>query len=68
MGLTDLFRRWFKARDAGALERAEDETRMTPYERDVDREDFEARKDDIRADNTFAGRAAEEAAEGELEE
>jgi hypothetical protein len=29
------------------LELAEEETRMTPLERDVDKQDFEARKDDV---------------------
>lgn len=32
-----------------AVARAEEETRMTPAERDVAEEDFEARKDDVAA-------------------
>jgi hypothetical protein len=52
MGLKDLFRRWSKDEDERAIERAEEETRMTPFERDVDREDFEGRKDDLFATET----------------
>jgi hypothetical protein len=47
MGLKDLFSRWSKGEDERALERAEEETRMTPFDRDVDQEDFEGRKDDL---------------------
>jgi hypothetical protein len=47
MGLKDLFSRWSKGEDARAVERAEEESRMTPFERDVDQEDFEGRKDDL---------------------
>jgi hypothetical protein len=47
MGLKDLFSRWSKGEDARAIERAEEESRMTPFERDVDREDFEGRKEDL---------------------
>jgi hypothetical protein len=49
MGLKDLFSRWSKGEDERAIERAEEESRMTPFERDVDREDFEGRKDDVYA-------------------
>ncbi len=49
MGLKDLFRRWSKGEDERAIERAEEESRMTPYERAVDREDYEGRKDDLYA-------------------
>jgi hypothetical protein len=49
MGLKDLFSRWSKGEDERAIERAEEESRMTPLERDVDREDFEGRKDDLYA-------------------
>ena len=47
MGLKDLFKRWSKAEDARAIERAEEESGDTPYERDVAAEDFEARKQDV---------------------
>lgn len=49
MGLKGLFSRWSKGEDERAIERAEEESRMTPFERDVDREDFEGRKDDLYA-------------------
>jgi hypothetical protein len=49
MGLKDLFSRWSKGEDERALERAEEESRMTAFERDVDQEDFEGRKDDLYA-------------------
>lgn len=49
MGLKDFFRRWSKGEDERAVERAEEESRMTPLQRDVDREDFEGRKDDVYA-------------------
>jgi hypothetical protein len=41
---------------------------MTAYERDVDQEDFEARKDDLAAGSSWAGREAEGAASGELDD
>jgi hypothetical protein len=68
MGLKDLFSRWTKAENRRATKRADLESGMTPYERDVDKEDFEARKDDIAADSTWAGREAEGAARGELDD
>lgn len=46
MGFFDFIKRWSKHEDDRALERAEEETRMTPHERDVFEEDYEARKDD----------------------
>ena len=49
MGLKDLFSRWSKSEDDRAIERAEEESRMTPFERDLDQEDFEGRKDDLYA-------------------
>ena len=49
MGLKDLFSRWSKSEDERAIERADEESRMTPFERDVDREDFEGRKQDLYA-------------------
>ena len=67
MGLKDLFSRWSKAEDRRATERAELESRMTPEERAFNKEDFEARKDDLAAGSTWAGREAEGAASGELD-
>jgi hypothetical protein len=67
MGLKDFFQRWSKREDARAVERAEEESRMTPYERDVDREDFEGRKDDIAAGRNLAGEAARDVAADDLE-
>jgi hypothetical protein len=67
MGLKNLFQRWSKREDARAVDRAEEESRMTPYERDVDREDFEARKDDISAGRSFAGEAARDVAADDLD-
>ena len=58
MGLKDLFSRWSKGEDQRAVERAERESHMTPYERAVDGEDFEARKDDIAATSGWAGSEA----------
>jgi hypothetical protein len=43
MGLRDIWRNWTKGEDRRAVERAEDEARLTPVERDVADEDFEAR-------------------------
>jgi hypothetical protein len=40
------------------LERAEEETRMTPAERDVAEEDFEARKDDVATSGGYVGGGA----------
>jgi hypothetical protein len=39
---------------------------MTPYERDVDREDFEARKDDLLAGRDRAGADALDVADDDL--
>lgn len=49
MGLKSFFRRWSKGEDRRAIERARLESRMTPHERTVAREDFEERKDDTAA-------------------
>jgi hypothetical protein len=65
MGLKDFFSRWTKGEDSRAIDRAELESRMTPEERAFDQEDFEARKDDIAADSSLAGREAEGSARGE---
>lgn len=65
MGLKDLFSRWTKGEDARATERAERESQMTPQERAIDQEDFEARKDDTAAASSWAGREAEGAASDE---
>jgi len=40
---------------------------MTPEERAIDQEDFEARKDDVAAGSSWAGREAEGAERGELD-
>jgi hypothetical protein len=68
MGLKDLFSRWTKGEDERAIERAKGESQMSREERAHDQEDFEARKDDTAADSTWAGREAEGAASGELDE
>ena len=68
MGLKDLLRRWSRGEDARAVDRAKEESGMTPVERDEDREDFEARKDDIAATRGYAGSEAEQAAEAELDD
>ncbi|HEY8645582.1 MAG TPA: hypothetical protein VIL77_06880 [Gaiellaceae bacterium] len=68
MGLKDLFSRWMKSEDRRATERADLESRMTSQERAVDQEDFVARKDDTAASSTWAGREAEGAARGELDD
>jgi hypothetical protein len=66
MGLKDLFSRWTNGEDRRATERAELESRMTAKERAFDKEDFEARKDDIASGSTWAGREAEGAAADDL--
>lgn len=49
MGLKDLLARWSKGEDRRAIERAEEESRLSPHERAVDQEDYEGRKDDLYA-------------------
>ncbi|MFZ1879679.1 MAG: hypothetical protein WAU41_05890 [Gaiellaceae bacterium] len=66
MGLKELFQRWSKGEDARVVERVEEESGMTPYERDVDREDFEARKDDLLAGRDLAGADALDVADDDL--
>jgi hypothetical protein len=57
MTLLQKVRSWWN-RDA--VERAEEETRMTPHERDVAEEDFEGLKDDVATGSGFlAGGAAD---------
>ena len=60
MGLKELFQRWTKGEDARAVERAKEEARMTALERDADREDFEARKDDVAATRGLGGAKPED--------
>jgi hypothetical protein len=67
MGLKELWQRWSKGEDARAIERAEEESRMTPFEREQDREDFEARKDDVAATRGPAGSAAADTASEDLD-
>jgi hypothetical protein len=67
MGLKQFFQRWTKAEDARAVERTEEESRLTPYERVVDREDFEGRKDDLLAGRDRAGEAARDVAGDDLD-
>lgn len=53
MGLKDLFRRWTSRADADSLER-EYETELAPsHEREALGEDFQARRDDIHAEELF---------------
>ena len=47
----DRIRSWWSS---DKVERAEEETRMTPIERDVAEEDLEARKDDAFVQEHFA--------------
>jgi hypothetical protein len=68
MGLKDLFSRWSKGEDERAIERADEESRMTPFERDVDREDFEGRKDDLFATEVGSAGAESVPAAEELED
>jgi hypothetical protein len=67
MGLKEIFQRWSKGEDARVVERAEEESRMTPHERDVDGEDFEAVKDDLMAGRGPAGEAARDVASDDLD-
>ncbi len=66
MGLRELFQRWTKGENARTIERGEEESRMTPVERDVDREDFEGRKDDLLAGRDRAGADALDVASDDL--
>jgi hypothetical protein len=56
MALLRRLRGWW---NKDALERAEEETRMTQAERDVAEEDYEARKDDVAVSERLAGGAAD---------
>lgn len=62
-----FFRRWRNAENDQAFERAEERSRMTPYERAVDQEDFEGKKDDIRIRGSWIGSETEAAAGDDLE-
>jgi hypothetical protein len=66
MGLKDLWQRWTKGENARAVERAEEESRMRPYERDLDQEGFEDRKDDLLAGRDLPGQAARDVADDDL--
>ena len=67
MGLKQLFQRWSKGEDARAIEQAKEEALMPPHERDVGGEDFQARKDDLRATRDAAGAGAADAASEDLD-
>ena len=67
MGLKDVFRRWSKSEDERALERAEEETRMTPVERALDSEDLEGKKEDLAVFNSRTGSEAADAAADDLD-
>lgn len=67
MGLKQLFQRWSKGEDARAIERVEEESQLTPFERDVDQEDFEAGKDDLRSTRGAEGAAAVDVAREDLD-
>ncbi len=59
MGLKSFFSRWSKESDGEAIEKAEEETRMTPYERDLDQsEGFAGRETDSYVSNSWAGSEA----------
>ena len=62
MGVIDRIRGWWSK---DAAERAEEETRMTPEERDAAEEDFEGRKEDV---EIRSGRLAGGAADYESDE
>jgi hypothetical protein len=67
MGLKRFFQRWTKGEDARAIERTDEESRMTPHERDVASEDFEAQKDDVAAESSLRGQAARDVAADDLD-
>jgi hypothetical protein len=57
MSVLQRLRSWWNKDE---LEQAEEETRMTPLERDLEEEDFEAKKDDTAArSGLLAGGAAD---------
>ena len=59
MGLKSFFSRWSKESDREAIEKAEEESRMTPYERDLDQsEGFAGRETDSYISNSWAGSEA----------
>jgi hypothetical protein len=68
MGLKDLFSRWTKGEDERAIERAKLDSELSPEERAEEQDDFEARKDDTAAESSWAGREAEGAERGELDD
>jgi hypothetical protein len=57
MGLKDLLRRWSKSEDERALAQTQDK---------LDREDYEAQKDDVELGQDFAAAEAREAADDDL--
>jgi hypothetical protein len=69
MGLKSFFTRWTRGEDERAVDRAEEETRMTPVERDIDEEDYEGRKEDLLlADQDYASSEALGSAADDLPE
>jgi hypothetical protein len=68
MGLKSFFSKWSKGEDERALERAEEETRMTAYQRDLDQsEGLQGHKTDSMISNTFAGSEALRSTGGEFD-
>jgi fumarylacetoacetate (FAA) hydrolase family protein len=67
MGLKSFFSRWSKGEDERAIERAEEDSRGTALQRDLDQEDFEGKKEDLLVEQQdFASSEAFGAAEDEL--
>jgi hypothetical protein len=59
MGLKNLFSRWSKGSDEDAIERAEEQSRMTASERELDQaESFVGRQTDSFISNSWAGSEA----------
>jgi hypothetical protein len=56
VGLLDRVRAWW---NKDTLERADEETRMTPLERDLAEEEFEGRKADVRAGEYLGGQGVD---------
>ena len=59
MGLTNFFRRLSKREDEDVLERAEEQSHMSSYDRAIASEDYEAHKADAWTDVRLRGSEAE---------
>jgi hypothetical protein len=67
MGIKNFFKKWSKTSDEQVLEIAEEEARMNDLERELDHQDYQAKKDDIYLNSRYSGSEVNRTARDDLE-